>query len=70
MGGVYDGRYVYYVPYSDDGTAVSQFPGAGNTQANLGGTPVSENATIQTVSNPNPFNTLPATTSMIKVTLQ
>lgn len=54
----------------DDGTAVSQYPGAGVTQANLAGTPLQESQVIKAVPNPNAFNTLPAITGMIKVTLQ
>jgi hypothetical protein len=53
----------------DDGTAVNQFPGAGNAQFNLKGTPLFENKMIKAVPNPNGFNTLPAITSMIRVTL-
>lgn len=54
----------------DNGTAVNQYPGAGVTQANLAGTPLMENKPIQVVPNPNEFNTLPAVSNMIKVTLQ
>lgn len=54
----------------DNGTAVSQYPGAGVTQANLAGTPLQENRAIEAVPNPNAYNTLPAITKMIKITLQ
>ena len=54
----------------DDGTAINQFPGAGITQFNLAGTPLSESKPIQAVPNPNGFTTLPAINNMIKVTLQ
>ncbi|MBO9592610.1 MAG: spondin domain-containing protein [Niabella sp.] len=54
----------------DNGTAVSQYPGAGVTQANLAGTPLEESRAIEAVPNPNAYNTLPAITKMIKVTLQ
>ncbi|NLR67389.1 hypothetical protein HGH92_24005 [Chitinophaga varians] len=54
----------------DDGTAVNQFPGAGFTQANFGGTPLPENKNITAVPNPNDFTTLPAIPNIIKVTLQ
>jgi hypothetical protein len=54
----------------DDGTAVSQFPGAGITQFNLAGTPLTESKPIQAVPNPNAFTTLPAIGNIIKVTLQ
>ncbi|SEW51519.1 spondin domain-containing protein [Chitinophaga arvensicola] len=54
----------------DNGTAVNQFPGAGVTQANLAGTPLQESKPIQAVPNPNQFTTLPALTSIIKITLQ
>ncbi|WAC14966.1 spondin domain-containing protein [Dyadobacter pollutisoli] len=54
----------------DDGTAIDQFPGAGITQFNLAGTPLTESKPIAPVPNPNPFTTLPAIGSIIKVTLQ
>ncbi len=54
----------------DNGTAVNQFPGAGVTQANLGGTPIPENNNIAEVPNPNGFTTLPAISNIIKVTIQ
>lgn len=54
----------------DNGTALDQFPGAGITQFNLAGTPLSESKVIAPVPNPNPFTTLPPIGSIIKVTLQ
>jgi len=54
----------------DDGTAVNQFPGAGITQFNLAGTPLTESIAIQAVPNPNAFTTLPAINNFIKVTIQ
>jgi hypothetical protein len=54
----------------DDGTAVNQFPGAGVTQFNLAGTPLTESKPIMEVPNPNAFTTLPAINNIIKVTLQ
>jgi hypothetical protein len=54
----------------DNGTAINQFPGAGITQFNLAGTPLSESKPIQAVPNPNGFTTLPAISNIIKVTLQ
>ncbi|WP_232539141.1 spondin domain-containing protein [Chitinophaga tropicalis] len=54
----------------DDGTAVNQFPGAGITQFNLAGTPLTESKPIQAVPNPNGFTTLPAISNIIKVTIQ
>lgn len=54
----------------DDGTAINQFPGAGITQFNLAGTPLTESKPIQAVSNPNGFTTLPAINNIIKVTIQ
>lgn len=54
----------------DSGTAANQFPGAGNNQANLGGTPVQEQEPIREVPNPNPYNKMPNIADMIKVTLQ
>lgn len=53
----------------DDGTAISQFPGAGITQFNLAGTPLDENKVISAVPNPNGFTTLPDISNMIRVTL-
>ena len=54
----------------DDGTAVNQFPGAGITQFNLAGTPLSESTSIKAVPNPNGFTTLPAINNIIKVSIQ
>jgi hypothetical protein len=54
----------------NDGTAVDQFPGAGVTQFNLAGTPLSESVPITAVPNPNAFTTLPPITNIIKVTIQ
>jgi hypothetical protein len=54
----------------DDGTAVNQFPGAGVTQFNLAGTPLTESKPIEAVPNPNAFTTLPSIGSILKVTLQ
>jgi len=53
----------------DDGTAISQFPGAGITQFNLAGTPLTESQPIMAVPNPNAFTTLPAVSDIIRVTL-
>ncbi|UGU15308.1 spondin domain-containing protein [Sinomicrobium kalidii] len=53
----------------DDGTAVNQFPGAGMTQINLGGTVIPEDNPIQEVPNPNSFNTLPSPDQIVKVRL-
>ena len=54
----------------DDGTAINQYPGAGITQFNLSGTPLTESNPIQAVPNPNAFTTLPAISNLIKVTIQ
>jgi hypothetical protein len=54
----------------DNGTALNQFPGAGITQFNLAGTPLTESMPIQAVPNPNGFTTLPAINNMIKVSLK
>lgn len=51
----------------DNGTAVDQFPGAGNNQFNLGGATASQSNVIGEVPNPNPFTTLPSITNIIKV---
>lgn len=53
----------------DDGTALDQFPGAGITQFNLAGTPLTESKPIAAVPNPNAFTTLPAIKDIIKVTI-
>lgn len=54
----------------DNGTAINQYPGAGVTQFNLAGTPLTESIPIQAVPNPNAFTTLPSINNIIKVTLQ
>lgn len=54
----------------DNGTAINQFPGAGITQFNLAGTPLTESKPIMEVPNPNGFTTLPAINKMIKVTFE
>lgn len=54
----------------DDGTAINQFPGAGITQFNLAGTPLTESMPIMAVPNPNAFTTLPAIQNIIRVTLK
>ncbi len=54
----------------DNGTAIDQFPGAGITQFNLAGTPLTESKVIAAVPNPNAFTTLPAINKIIKVTLE
>lgn len=51
----------------DNGTGVSQYPGAGNAQALHGGTPVAESNPITTVGTTFP---VPAVGNMIKVTLR
>jgi len=53
----------------DDGTALDQFPGAGITQFNLSGTPLTDSKPIAPVPNPNAFTTLPGLTNIIQVTL-
>lgn len=53
----------------DNGTAKDEFPGAGISQVNLGGTIVPDSKPIREVPNPNPFNTLPGIPELIKVTL-
>jgi hypothetical protein len=54
----------------DDGTAVDQYPGAGNALFNLGGNTNAESKVIAPVPNPNAFTTLPAINNIIKVTIQ
>lgn len=54
----------------DNGTAVDQYPGAGNNQVNLGGSTVKESQTIEEVPNPNAFNTLPEVADIIRVSIQ
>jgi len=70
INGVQKGDVSGSIGLFDDGTAINQYPGAGVTQANLAGTPLQESKPIQAVPNPNEFTTLPAISSMIKVTLQ
>ena len=64
------GDYSSSISLFDDGTAISQFPGAGITQFNLAGTPLVESKPIEAVPNPNAFTTLPAISGIIKVTLK
>lgn len=64
------GDYSSTVKLYDDGTAVDQYPGAGNSQFNLGGNVVEKDNEIQEVPNPNIFTTLPKVTDMIKVTIE
>jgi len=54
----------------DDGTAVNEFPGAGDRQAAFGGTPLVENKPIVEVPNPNAFTTLPDISNIVKVIIQ
>ncbi len=54
----------------DNGTAVDEFPGAGVSQAALGGTPILEEKAIYEVTNPNEFTTLPPIQEIIRVTLE
>lgn len=54
----------------DNGTAIDQFPGAGVTQFNLAGTPLTESKPIMAVPDPNPFITLPAINNIIRVTIK
>ncbi|APU98010.1 spondin domain-containing protein [Sphingobacterium siyangense] len=63
------GDVSYSIGLFDNGTAINQFPGAGNEQAGLGGTPVTESKPIGEVPNPNGFTTLPSISSIIKVTI-
>lgn len=57
------GDFSTSVKLYDSGTAVDQFPGANNSK-------VAESKPIQEVPNPNPYNTLPEISKMIKVTIQ
>jgi hypothetical protein len=54
----------------NDGTAIDQFPGAGNSQFNLGNTTSAESKVIEAVPNPNPYTTLPAIDHFIKVVIK
>ena len=51
----------------DDGTAVSQYPGAGNAQYIFGGTPIPENNEITGVGETFP---IPAVADVLKITLR
>ncbi len=51
----------------DDGTAVSQYPGAGNAQYIFGGTPIPENNVITGVGETFP---IPAVADVLKITLR
>lgn len=63
------GDVSYSIGLFDNGTAINQFPGAGNEQAGLSGTPATERKPVIEVPNPNGFTTLPSISSMIKVTI-
>ena len=54
----------------NDGTAIDQFPGAGNSQFNLGNATAAENKVISEVPNPNPYTTLPTIDHFIKVIIK
>ncbi|PZP41882.1 MAG: hypothetical protein DI598_17710 [Pseudopedobacter saltans] len=64
------GDYSTSIGLFDDGTAVSQLPGAGYAQAALGGSPIVESQNITEVPSNNPFVSLPTIDKFIKVTLQ
>lgn len=51
----------------DDGTAVSQYPGAGNAQAIFGGTPIPEDKVIVEVGDTFP---VPSVSDIVKITLR
>src|SRR5690606_36890611 len=51
----------------DNGTAMDQFPGAGNAQALFGGSPIAEDKTIAKVTGDFP---VPAKEQVLKVTLK
>ncbi len=51
----------------DNGTAIDQFPGAGNAQALFGGTPIAQDKSIEVVENEFP---VPAKEQVLKITLQ
>ncbi|MCF3107738.1 spondin domain-containing protein [Niabella sp. CC-SYL272] len=68
--GAQNGNVSASVGLFDNGTAISQYPGAGITQANLAGTPLAESKNIQAVPNPNAYNTLPSVAGIVEVTLQ
>lgn len=56
-----------YTKLLDDGTAVSQYPGAGNAQAIFGGTQIPEDKVISEVGDTFP---VPSVSSILKVTLR
>ncbi len=51
----------------DDGTAISQYPGAGNAQAVFGGTPMPESQVISAVGSTFP---VPAVSDIVKITIR
>ncbi|MGO1723967.1 MAG: spondin domain-containing protein [Sphingobacterium sp.] len=53
--------------FFDNGTAMNQYPGAGNAQGLFGGTQIVEDQAIKTVGNEFP---VPAMDNVLKVTLQ
>lgn len=60
----------FHLGLYDDGTALNEFPGAGNRQAAFGGTTLAETKPITEVPNPNAFTTLPGIDNIIKVIIQ
>jgi len=52
----------------DSGTGVNQYPGAGNNQANFGGTPQPEDNNITVVTNP-PYP-VPSVSNVVRVTIR
>lgn len=63
----YKGNLTPMVKLFDAGTAVSQFPGAGNKQGLFGGMPMVEDKTINMVGDMYP---VPAVEQVLKVTVE
>ena len=67
IGSLTKGDVTNKISLYDNGTAVNQYPGAGNAQALFGGTPIAEDNNISVVGNTYP---VPAVSEVIKITLR
>lgn len=64
------GNKTSLVSLYDNGTAVSQYPGAGNAQAGFTNTPVAEDVAIKMVTSDNSGFPVPSVNEIIKVTIE
>ena len=64
------GNKTSLVSLYDDGTAVSQYPGAGNAQAGFTNKPIGEDHAIKVVTSDNSGFPVPLVSDIIKVTIE